>query len=132
MLEQRLDLAPRLRQVSYRPRFGLGPPLWVDDAGFDIRKHVRTRAVPAPGHEETLLTVCAQLNEPPLDRSRPLWERWVLTGLPDGNVAFLIRLHHVVADGIAALALIGALFDVAPDAPAPAPQRWLSRPMPDS
>jgi diacylglycerol O-acyltransferase / wax synthase len=132
LLDQRLDQAPRLRQALCRPRLGLGPPLWVDDRGFNIRDHVRTRAVPAPGDEATLLKVCAELNEPPLDRSRPLWEMWVLTGLADGNVALLIRLHHVVADGIAALALIGALLDVAPDAPTPVPQRWLPRPMPNN
>lgn len=114
MLERRLDLTPRLRQVLVRPRFGLGPPFWLDDAGFDIREHVRTRAVPAPGNEATLLEACAELNEPPLDRSRPLWEMWFLTGLADGSIALLIRLHHVVADGIAALALIGALFDADP------------------
>jgi hypothetical protein len=86
----------------------------VDDAGFDIREHVRTREISAPGDEATLLKVCAELNEPQLDRSRPLWEMWVLTGLADGHVGLLFRLHHVVADGIAALALIGALFDMAP------------------
>ncbi|MFE9773447.1 wax ester/triacylglycerol synthase family O-acyltransferase [Streptomyces sp. NPDC005931] len=118
-LEARLPLAPRLRQVLYRPCFGLGPPLWVDDPRFDIRAHVRTRTVPAPGDEASLLRVCAQLNEPPLDRSRPLWQIWLLPGLADGNVGLLLRLHHAVADGLAALALIGALLD--PAAPAPDP-----------
>jgi hypothetical protein len=85
-LERRLHQAPRLRQVLYRPRLGLGPPVWVDDARFDIRRHVRARAIRTPGDEATLLGVCSQLNEPPLDRSRPLWELWVLTGLsPPGG-----------------------------------------------
>ncbi|HZD68000.1 MAG TPA: wax ester/triacylglycerol synthase family O-acyltransferase [Actinomycetes bacterium] len=129
-LERRLHLAPRLRQVLSRPRFGLGPPLWVDAAAFDIREHVRTRAIPAPGDEAGLLEVCSQLNQPPLDRSRPLWELWLLTGLADGTVGLLIRLHHVVADGIAALALMGALFDAVPDAPSPVAQPWMPRPVP--
>jgi WS/DGAT/MGAT family acyltransferase len=129
-LERRLHLAPRLRQVLYRPRFGLGPPVWVDDPSFDIRRHVRARAIPAPGDEETLLRVCSELNEPPLDRSRPLWELWLLTGLASGEVGVLIRLHHVVADGIAALALMGALFDASADATPPIGRPWTTRPIP--
>ncbi|HZD79540.1 MAG TPA: wax ester/triacylglycerol synthase family O-acyltransferase [Actinomycetota bacterium] len=129
-LERRLHLAPALRQVLYRPRLGLGPPVWVDDPGFDIRRHVRARAVPAPGDEEALLRVCSELNEPPLDRSRPLWELWLLTGLAGGEVGVLIRLHHVVADGIAALALMGALFDASADAAPPVGRPWTPRPVP--
>jgi diacylglycerol O-acyltransferase len=129
-LEQRLALAPRLRQALFRPRVGLGLPLWVDDSSFDIRQHVLALAIPAPGDESALLKVCAELNEPPLDRSRPLWEMWLLTGLADGTVGMLFRLHHVVADGIAALALIGTLFDAAPDAPAPVAGSWDPRPAP--
>src|SRR6266545_1957439 len=91
-LEQRLALAPRLRQALFRPRVGLGPPLWVDDSGFDVRQ---TLAIPAPGDESALLKVCAELNDPPLDRSRPLWEMWLLTGLADGTVGMLFRLHHI-------------------------------------
>jgi diacylglycerol O-acyltransferase len=129
-LQRRLPLAPRLRQVLVRPRVGLGPPLWADDAAFDLREHVQARAVPAPGDEAALLKLCAQLNQPPLDRSRPLWELWVLSGLVDGRVGLLLRFHHVVADGIAALALLGALFDATPDPPAPAAQPWTPRPAP--
>ena len=73
-----------------------------------------------------------RLNEPPLDRSRPLWELWVLTGLADGTIGLLIRLHHVVADGVAAVTLIGALFDASADAVTQAPQPWTPRPLPSS
>lgn len=120
----------RLRQVLFAPRFGLGPPLWVDDPGFDIGEHVRTRPVPAPGDEASLLRECARLNEPPFGRSRPLWEMWFLTGLADGTVALLIRLHHVVADGLAALAMFGALLDSQPGAQSPRQQPWVPRPQP--
>jgi diacylglycerol O-acyltransferase / wax synthase len=126
-LQQRLHLAPRLRQVLHTP--GLGPPVWVDDAGFEITEHVKARAVPAPGDEAALLEACSALNEPPLDRTRPLWEMWLLTGLADGTVGLLVRLHHVVADGIAALALIGALFDPAPYTPPPVAPPWNPRPL---
>ncbi len=123
-VERRIDAAPRLRQVLYVPAIGLGPPVWMDDARFDIRHHVRASSVPWPGDEPSLLKLCSELNEAPLDRSRPLWEMWVLTGLADGNVGVLFRLHHVVADGVAALALIGALLDPAPGLPAPVAPPW--------
>jgi len=104
-------LAPRLRQVLLRTGPGAGPQVWVDDPGFDIGAHVRSRTISAPGDEAALLKVVEELNEPPLPRSRPLWELWVLSGLSDGRLAMLIRLHHVVADGLAALVLLGSWFD---------------------
>ena len=128
-LERRLHLAPRLRQVLVRPRPGLGPAAWADDARFDIGRHVRARTVAPPGDEAALLAACAELNQPPLDRSRPLWELWLLPGLADGNVGLLVRLHHAVADGIAAIALIGALFETAPGTPLQAPP-WRPAPAP--
>jgi diacylglycerol O-acyltransferase len=130
-IEQCLHRAPRLRQELYAPGFGFGPPVWVDDASFDISRHVRTRTVPVRCDEEALLTMCAELNEQPFDRARPLWEIWFLTGQLDRDVAMLIRFHHVLADGMAALALLGALFDAAPETAAEreAPA-WTSRPAP--
>jgi diacylglycerol O-acyltransferase / wax synthase len=133
-IEQRLHLAPRLRQRLYRPGLGLGAPVWVDDASFDIGRHVRTGPVPADG-EEALLAACVELNDRPFDQAHPLWEIWLLTGAPAGQVAMLIRFHHVLADGIAALLLLGILFDAAPrDSAAEAPQSqgppWTARPIP--
>jgi diacylglycerol O-acyltransferase / wax synthase len=133
-VEQRLHLAPRLRQRLYRPGFGFGAPVWVDDASFDISRHVRTRPVPAGG-EEALLATCVELNDRPFDQAHPLWEMWLLTGAPGGHVPMLIRFHHVLADGIAALLLLGTLFDSAPvdsapEAPEPAGPPWTARPIP--
>ena len=129
-IERRLDRAPRLRQVLYEPRLGLGRPAWIDDAGFDVRQHVRSRAIPAPGDEASLLRVCAGLNEPPLDRSRPLWTMWFLTGLAGGSVGLLIRLHHALADGMAALALMSVLFDASPEEPQPDEPSWVPKQAP--
>jgi diacylglycerol O-acyltransferase / wax synthase len=131
-VERRLHLAPRLRQALYRPRPGLGPAVWVDHRGFDIRQHVLGRGVPAPGDEAALLSVCQELNSGRLDRSRPLWEMWVLDGLAYGHAAILIRLHHVVADGVAALAMMAALFDPGSGLarPVPAAPEWVPRPVP--
>ena len=111
-VERRTNLSPRLRQRLRRTPFAAGPPVWVDDPGFDITHHVRIRDLGYPADETCMLQVCSELNETPLDRSRPLWEMWVLTGLSDGNLALLIRLHHVVADGVAALDMLGVLFDM--------------------
>jgi len=130
VIGQRLHLAPRLRQVLYWPRRGLGPPVWVDAAGFDIRDHVRAQPVPAPGDETVLLQVCAELNTGRMDRSRPLWQVWLLTGLAGDRTGLFIRLHHVVADGIAALAMLGALFDPDPAAPSAATPARAPEPVP--
>ena len=134
-IEQRLHLAPRLRQRLYRPGFGLGAPVWVDDASFDISRHVRSRPVPAGDSEEALLAACVELNDRPFDQAHPLWEIWLLTGAPAGHVPMFIRFHHVLADGIAALLLLGTLFDSAPfDSAAEAPESdgppWTARPIP--
>ena len=134
-IEQRLHLAPRLRQRLYRPGFGFGAPVWADDASFDISQHVRTRRIPAGDGEEALLATCVELNDRPFDQAHPLWEIWLLTGAPDRHVAMLIRFHHVLADGMAALLLLGTLFDSAPSGSAPeAPESpgppWTARPIP--
>ena len=86
--------------------------------------------VPAPGDETVLLQVCAELNTGRMDRSRPLWHVWLLTGPAEGRAGLFILLHHVVADGIAALAMLGALFDPDPAAPAAAAPAWAPEPVP--
>jgi diacylglycerol O-acyltransferase / wax synthase len=129
-IEHRLHLAPRLRQRLYWPGFGFGAPVWVDDASFDIGRHVRTRAIPAGGSEHGLLAMCVELNDRPFDLAHPLWEIWFLTEGPEEHVSMLIRFHHVLADGLAALALLGVLFDSAPEASAPQSPTWTAGPVP--
>ncbi len=128
----RLHLVPRLRQVVYHPRWGQGRPLWVDDQSFVLADHVRVRPLAPPADLERLLKACAQLRRRPLDRSRPLWQLWLLPGLPGGQVGMFMRLHHVIADGVAGVALVGALLDLDPNAlPAAAPA-WAPRPVPSA
>ena len=79
----RLPLVPRLRQVVYRPHLGLGRPLWIRARSFDISRHVRVHPLPAPADEARLLEACETLRRRPLDPSHPLWELWLLPGLPD-------------------------------------------------
>jgi WS/DGAT/MGAT family acyltransferase len=129
-LEPRLDLVPRFRQLLYRARWGLGWPLWVDAPTFDLANHIRVYPVAAPGGQAQLLAACQDLAARRLDPARPLWELWLLPGLPDQRVGAYLRLHHVLADGAAALAVFGALLDQAPGAPAPAAPPFTPAPIP--
>jgi WS/DGAT/MGAT family acyltransferase len=125
-----LRAAPKLRKVVYRPGPLAGRPLWVDDPALRIEHHVAQAAVDPPGGEEELLRLAERLMRTLLDRSRPLWHLWVVTGLPDGRLAVVVKLHHAVGDGTAAMRLVGTLLDPPPPAaeappwiPAP-PPRW--------
>jgi hypothetical protein len=129
-LGRRLHLVPRFRQLLYRPRLGLGWPLWVDAPTFDLADHIRVYPVAAPGGQVELLAACQELAARRLDPARPLWELWLLPGLPDRRVGAYLRLHHAVADGTAALAVFGALLDQAPGAPAPAAPPFTPAPIP--
>ena len=129
-VRSRLHLAPVLRRILLSPPLGFGLPAWVDDPGFDIREHVLTRSLPPPGDEAALLAACTQINERPLDRHLPLWQIWLLTGLADGRVGMLIRLHHVIADGLGTVALLGSLFDLTPAPPPVAEPGWRPAPPP--
>jgi diacylglycerol O-acyltransferase len=129
-LEPRLHLVPRFRQLLYRPRRGLGWPLWVDAPSFDLADHLRVHALGAPGDETQLLRACAELARRRLDPTRPLWELWLLPGLPQRRVGALLRLHHALADGAAAAAAFGALLDLTADRPTPAVPPWTPRPVP--
>jgi diacylglycerol O-acyltransferase len=130
-ITSRLLLVPRLRQVVHHPRLGLGRPLWVDVPSFSVADHVRVLPLPAAADDEPLLRACEQLQCRPFDHSRPLWQLWLLPGLPDGRVGMFMKVHHVLADGVAGLALLGALLDLTPAAPARAAAvPWVPRPVP--
>jgi Wax ester synthase-like Acyl-CoA acyltransferase domain len=115
-LEARLHLVPRFRQRLYRPKRGLGWPLWVDAASFDLADHVRVHPLPAPGDSAQLLHACEQLAQRRLDPARPLWELWLIPGLPARRMGALFKVHHAIADGMAGVATVGALLDLTPDA----------------
>jgi WS/DGAT/MGAT family acyltransferase len=129
-LEPRLHLVPRFRQLLYRPQLGLGWPLWVDAPSFDLADHIRVHPVAAPGGQAQLLAACQELGARRLDPARPLWELWLLPGLPDRRVGAYLRLHHAIADGTAALAAFGALLDQSDRAPTPAAPPWAPAPAP--
>ncbi|MGE5225469.1 MAG: wax ester/triacylglycerol synthase family O-acyltransferase [Planctomycetaceae bacterium] len=129
-IERRLSLVPQLRRRVLWPGPLGGRPVWVDDERFAIERHVHETRVPPPGGERELLETAARVYGPVLDRGRPLWELWFLTGMRDGRVGALLKLHHAVADGMAAVAVLASLFDVAPDVPDPAPSAWQPEPAP--
>jgi diacylglycerol O-acyltransferase / wax synthase len=129
-LEPRLHLVPRLRQLLYRPRWGLGWPLWVDAASFDLADHVRVHPLAPPGDEAQLLAACAELYRRRLDPARPLWEAWLLPGLPGRQVGLFLRAHHTLADGVAGMAAFGALLDLAAETPTQVAPTWTPAPRP--
>ncbi|MBN2112610.1 MAG: DUF1298 domain-containing protein [Acidimicrobiia bacterium] len=129
-LSRRLGRAPQLRRRLYVPGPMRGRPLWVDDDRFAIEHHVHEAEVPSPGDDTRLQETATRIYERLLDRRRPLWELWFLTGLPDGRVGALLKLHHAVADGLAAVTLMGGFLDFAADAPDPAEASWAPVPTP--
>jgi diacylglycerol O-acyltransferase len=131
-IEGRLHLLPRFRQFLYLPRRGLGGPLWVDAPAFELSEHVGVEQLAAPADEAELLRTVARLRGRRLDKSRPLWEMWFLPGLPDGRIGWFVRLHHVVADGIAGVAELGVLLDASPRPATAAPQPWSPAPWPSA
>jgi WS/DGAT/MGAT family acyltransferase len=123
-IEPRLHLVPRFRQLLYRPKRGLGWPLWVDAPGFDIDDHIRVHHLDTPVDENQLLEACEELMRQPFDPTRPLWELWLVPGLPERRLAAILKVHHVVADGTAALAAFAALLDDSPDPGTPVAPLW--------
>jgi WS/DGAT/MGAT family acyltransferase len=131
-LEPRLPLVPRFRQLLYRPRLGLGWPLWIDAPNFDLAHHVRARPLPHQCDEEELFAIAEELVQRRFDPTKPLWELWLLPGLPDQRAAVVLKAHHVVADGTAALAAFATLLDLAPDSPTTLAPAWTPRRRPSS
>jgi len=114
-ISRRLDRAPRLRQIVRPGGVLTGPPVWIDEVGFDLNRHVRAGTIPAPGDEAELLKVVAWIDQQRLDRSHALWQLWLLTGLSSGRVVMVLKLHHAIADGLAAVQLLASLFDSGAD-----------------
>ncbi len=119
-IRSRLHLVPRYRQKLATPPLETGRPLWVDDPSFNIEYHVRHAALPAPGTEEQLLRLAARIASQQLDRSKPLWEIWLVEGLEGNRFALISKAHHSVVDGVSGVDLATVLFDADPHPP-PAP-----------
>jgi WS/DGAT/MGAT family acyltransferase len=130
----RLHLVPRYRQRLAFVPFDQGRPVWVDDPHFNPRYHVRDTALPRPGGADELKRLAGRVFSQALDRSKPLWELWLVEGLKDDRFALLSKTHHALVDGISGVDIATVLFDASPDPmPIPPPEpEWIPRPPPSS
>jgi diacylglycerol O-acyltransferase / wax synthase len=133
-IESRLHLVPRYRQRLAFVPLHQGRPVWVDDPHFNVRYHVRHTALPRPGGEAQLKRLAGRVFSQALDRTRPLWELWLVEGLADGRFALLSKTHHALVDGVSGVDIATVLFDTSPDPlpVAPPDHEWVPRPLPSS
>ena len=115
VLAERLPLVPVLRRRLLNVPLGLDQPYWVDDADFDIEYHIREIALPKPGSEAQLTEQVSRLHARPLDRSRPLWEIYLITGLAKRRAAVYTKIHHAAIDGASGAELLTVLLDLSPE-----------------
>jgi len=115
VLAQRIPLVPVLRRKLLNVPLGLDQPYWIDDPDFDIEYHVRELALPRPGSDAQLDEQVSRLHERPLDRGRPLWEVYLITGLAGERAAVYTKLHHAAVDGASGTELLTVLLDLTPD-----------------
>jgi WS/DGAT/MGAT family acyltransferase len=111
----RLDKLPPLRWKLVQVPLGLDHPYWIVDPDFDLDFHIRESAIPPPGSDRQLAETVSRMFARPLDRSRPLWELYLIHGLPEGHVAILTKFHHAAIDGVSGAEILGILFDLTPD-----------------
>lgn len=121
----KLPMVRRYRQVVRTVPFDLGRPVWADDPYFDIEYHIRHTALPRPGDEGQLQNLVGRLMAQQLDRSRPLWEMWVVEGLTGNRWAIVSKVHHCMVDGVSGSELLGLVLDPVPDPPEPEPLPWI-------
>ena len=114
-IERRLHLLEPLRRRLRTVPFSLDHPFWIEDPDFDLDFHVRHNALPPPGADEQLAELTARIIGRPLDRSRPLWESYVIEGLPDDRFAILTKLHHATIDGASGAELLTMMLDSDPE-----------------
>ncbi|MEY4174646.1 MAG: hypothetical protein RI900_1811, partial [Actinomycetota bacterium] len=120
-LDRAVHVIPRLRQRVQPVPANLSAPVWVEDPNFDIRNHVRHIALPKPGTLRQLLDLASLLTADSFDRTRPLWQFWVVDGLRGGKSALLQKMHHTIVDGEGGVQLSLQFLDFERDAPEPPP-----------
>ncbi len=133
-IRSRLHLVPRYRQKLAFPPLETGRPLWVDDRTFNLQYHVRHTALPAPGSEEQLRALTARVHSQRLDRTKPLWEIWLVQGLEGNRFALISKTHHALVDGVSGVDLATVMFDLEP-VPKPTPyegEPWAPAPEPSA
>jgi diacylglycerol O-acyltransferase len=130
----RLHLVPRYRQRLAFVPLNQGRPVWVDDPHFNVGFHVRHTSLPRPGGDDQLKRLAGRVFSQALDRSRPLWEIWLVEGLAEDRFALLSKTHHALVDGVSGVDIATVLFDSSPDPMpvAPPEHEWVPRPLPSS
>src|SRR3712207_6519455 len=114
-VQRRLHLVPPFRWRLVQVPLNLDHPYWAEDPDFDLEFHIRESAVPPPGTDRQVAETVARIWARPLDRSRPLWELYVIHGLEGGRVALLTKVHHAAVDGLAYDQILSALLDESPE-----------------
>ncbi|MGG5260804.1 WS/DGAT/MGAT family O-acyltransferase [Phycicoccus avicenniae] len=132
LISERIAHVPRYRQRIKTVPGGLGNPVWVDDAAFDIGYHVRRSALPRPGSDEQLEELVARIQPRPLDRSRPLWEIYLVEGLAEDRFAIITKSHHSLVDGVNGVDIGGVLVDGNASGADGVLATWRPRPEPSS
>ena len=130
LVKERLHLLPRYRQKVRAVPGHVANPVWVDDPDFRLSYHLQHRSLPKPGRREQLWDLAGRLFSASLDRSRPLWEGYLIDGLDDGRVALLTKSHHCMVDGVSAVEMLTALVDHTPQPRRMEPQPWNPEPEP--
>jgi len=129
-LGARLQRVPRYRQRLAFPRLETGRPFWVDDPNFNLDYHVRHTALPKPGSEDQLRELAGRIFSQRLDRSKPLWEVWIVHGLEGGRFALISKTHHALVDGVSGVDIATVLFDLRPVPDEVEPDGWTPSPVP--
>ncbi len=117
VVSSRLHLVPPFRRRLAPVPFGLDQPYWIEDPHFDLEYHVREIALPPPGTDAMLAEQAARLHARPLDRTRPLWEMYLISGLAGGRMAVYTKVHHAAIDGVSGADILGTMLDTSPKPP---------------
>src|SRR5436190_2458517 len=126
----RLHLVPRFRQKLRFVPYGQGRPVWVDDPGLNLDYHVRHTALPPPGSEDQLRNLAARIFSQRLDRSKPVWEMWLVDGVEGDRFAVVGKSHHALVDGVSGVDITTVMYDLEPESKPDPPPEWIPEPEP--
>src|SRR4051812_5324515 len=115
VVSRRIDQLPPFHRRLVEVPLGIDHPYWIEDPDFDLDFHIRDTAVPPPGDDRRLAETVARIFARPLDRTRPLWELYLIHGVEGGRVALLTKVHHAVLDGVSGAEILSALVDTSPE-----------------